>query len=1234
MVLAIFNYVDKLFQLVKPHKTFVLCVDGVAPRAKMNQQRQRRFRAADEMRKARQLAVENGQDVPEEDEVFDSNCITPGTAFMCSLAQHLEYFIQYKLQTDEAWRNCAIVFSGVDVPGEGEHKICDFIRQRKAQPDYSPNEVHCLYGLDADLIMLALATHEPHFMLLREEVLFSPSKTEKETKDDLKDKGILADEKWSSTERFQCLHIGLLREYLREEFSTSEAGSHMTIDLEMVVDDFVLLCFLVGNDFLPSLPTLDIREGALGTLFSEYRHFAQARKHFVTLDNNIQWKNFSEFLYKLGELEGQVIEARTQRLRRQRIQDCDVSPLDDGSVEGFRSHYYGEKLGITDVSIASAEVGALCGSFVEGLHWNLQYYYQGVPSWKWFYPYYFAPLASDLASLKQLPPTHFEIGKPFLPYQQLLAVLPPASARLLPLAYRPLLLDPQSPLAHFLPQEVEIVREAGQAEWEGTVKLPFINEDELLAAISSCTARLSIHEENCNRLGTPTIFVWDQKTEPTLLRCALPDLPSLEGYISRLPYDSFVGQRQRFWPRLCEGVRTGTRTVENIPTFASKVQFRSFLAPIGVNVHGMPSRKESRVLVVPHDPTMASATSVLKRLGGLRTIVYVGWPYHRRAMVVGIADASRQILLRHGKEYSKENTSEERAEYEHEAKYHALVLRSRQGIDLEQIPVLVYVSPFSGMDFDLAAGTCKPRWSRSWSAYAVQLVVHDGLDPLADPRWISRSWRTDLRTCYPVNRRVLCAGTTGAGQFGQLCSVKQLRQREVVVSGAAHQLQITQTPLPPCRGLVGPGWQTLTDLAQQLQIPVSALSLVTSSVDLSGSFSGDLGLHLKFSKRNLVRLGYSRRFTPEADNRRWMQADIAHYFNLQSRKEREALSPQRDAVNQPPIPTIFAAEAMSASAGATKKQPAGVWLFSTAAAQTVAHYLQRFPQVRAALLKAGGDSRKIDARDLCTGEFSGKDPADVVQAITDWVRQQPCSEAPLVDATSDTAPENTVRQLEDLLEQAPAQQAVQPQTYALQHRDILVPSVQLELLSGRTINVPVQVPLHLYVAAKIGDRVISTQSSGTVPLGQLGTVTRVLRAENQVEVLFDKELAMGSKLSGRLRTRRGAVLSALSVLVLTRSVPEATPGPHSELPSESPPENVATVATSPKPVGQTTSQIPLVPGRHNKDAARFIWYGLQHVLQGPRTHPLVEYVTKALEKQLQDRMQLLGESGLPKPPPS
>jgi 5'-3' exoribonuclease 1 len=91
---------------------------------------------------------------------------------MARLSKQLHYFIRKKISEDSDWQNVQVILSGHEVPGEGEHKIMEYIRLSKAQPDYDPNVRHCLYGLDADLIMLGLVTHEPHFALLREEVKF------------------------------------------------------------------------------------------------------------------------------------------------------------------------------------------------------------------------------------------------------------------------------------------------------------------------------------------------------------------------------------------------------------------------------------------------------------------------------------------------------------------------------------------------------------------------------------------------------------------------------------------------------------------------------------------------------------------------------------------------------------------------------------------------------------------------------------------------------------------------------------------------------------------------------------------------------------------------------------------------------------------------------------------------------------------------------------------------------
>ena len=101
---------------------------------------------------------------------------------MARLSEQLRYFVNKKISEDANWRDVTVVLSGHDVPGEGEHKIMEYIRLSRAQPDYDPNVRHCLYGLDADLIMLGLLSHDPHFCLLREEVKFGPASKSKGNK--------------------------------------------------------------------------------------------------------------------------------------------------------------------------------------------------------------------------------------------------------------------------------------------------------------------------------------------------------------------------------------------------------------------------------------------------------------------------------------------------------------------------------------------------------------------------------------------------------------------------------------------------------------------------------------------------------------------------------------------------------------------------------------------------------------------------------------------------------------------------------------------------------------------------------------------------------------------------------------------------------------------------------------------------------------------------------------------
>lgn len=297
MFIKIFNYIEHLFGKIKPQKLFFMAIDGVAPRAKMNQQRARRFRTARDAEEARNKAIAEGKELPKEDP-FDSNCITPGTEFMARLTQQLKYFIAKKITEDIDWQGCEIVLSGHEVPGEGEHKIMEYIRQAKSQPNYDPNVRHCLYGLDADLIMLGLLSHDPHFCLLREEVTFGRQAKTKSTE--------------LEHQNFYLMHLCIVREYLELEFQElKEPGAlgNVTFDMERIIDDFILMAFFVGNDFLPNLPHLHINEGALALMFGVYKQVLPKAGGYINEGGVINLKRLELLLDELSHVEYRFFES-------------------------------------------------------------------------------------------------------------------------------------------------------------------------------------------------------------------------------------------------------------------------------------------------------------------------------------------------------------------------------------------------------------------------------------------------------------------------------------------------------------------------------------------------------------------------------------------------------------------------------------------------------------------------------------------------------------------------------------------------------------------------------------------------------------------------------------------------------------------------------------------------------------------------------------------------------------
>ena len=308
MMLRIFAMVDEVVSLVRPRKVLYLALDGTAPRAKMNQQRSRRFKSAeikDEHDKLKATLAQrfqsSGYPTPPPKPQWDQNVITPGTDFMIRLTKSLQWYIYERVNSDPYFGKLAVVLSDSNVPGEGEHKIMNYIRACRSRPEYNPNTVHCVYGLDADLVMLALTTHEPYFSIIREHIDWR-NPQEKGRNKAYCDPGL---------SNYDFLHCSIVREYLEGDLvHLRKRPLPMRYDFERCLDDFVFICFFSGNDFLPCLPSLEIREGGLDILLEFYTHHLEDFGGYICDHGEVNMPRLAMLLRVIGDKEDLIFEAR------------------------------------------------------------------------------------------------------------------------------------------------------------------------------------------------------------------------------------------------------------------------------------------------------------------------------------------------------------------------------------------------------------------------------------------------------------------------------------------------------------------------------------------------------------------------------------------------------------------------------------------------------------------------------------------------------------------------------------------------------------------------------------------------------------------------------------------------------------------------------------------------------------------------------------------------------------
>jgi 5'-3' exoribonuclease 2 len=171
--------------------------------------------------------------------------------------------------------------------------------------------------------------------------------------------------------------------------------------------------------------------------------------------------------------------------------------------EGYQGRYYEQKFHVSPEDIEFRH--KVARSYVEGLCWVLLYYFQGCPSWTWYYPYHYAPFAADFEDIDKMS-VDFNLGKPFRPYEQLMGVMPAASNHTIPPAFHPLMTDDDSPIKEFYPEEFEVDLNGKKFAWQGVALLPFIDEKRLLDAMAMKYPLLTDDENRRNTFGEEALI--------------------------------------------------------------------------------------------------------------------------------------------------------------------------------------------------------------------------------------------------------------------------------------------------------------------------------------------------------------------------------------------------------------------------------------------------------------------------------------------------------------------------------------------------------------------------------------------------------------------------------------------------------------------------------------------------------------------------------------------------------
>jgi 5'-3' exoribonuclease 1 len=450
-------YTQQVVQMVNPQSLVYIAVDGPCPRAKMQQQRKRRYLAAwkTEMFPPLQQTTHHQQLPPQHQHQqickWDSNVVTPGTEFMHLLMHHLTLFIKQQNAFRQHHKTPSYILTTSDEFGEGEHKIFHYL---DSHPPKHHNQIDLVYGLDADLILLSLLRTNHNIMLLREAQNFNTNNKHG---------------KHNNYTPFLLFNTTRLRQYIN-----------------IPLHDYVILCSLLGNDFVPPLSYLKIKDHALDQIMTAYHNARQTLSTDLVINGNLNMPFFALILRDLAKAEQTMLKEAVEKLFKTSFDRADPEaypllqpqPFDLDDPQ-WRSHWYHYLFGKSN----SKTVKTACREYLNGIIWTLKYYTSSPETdFSWYYPFHYSPTISDLAVYSQTVdiPYTFNLQKhnTFVshvnPWIQQLLIMPPKT-------FTPQQTILASKLPHYYPSNFQVATFLKRFLWECGVHLPEVDFERVLA---------------------------------------------------------------------------------------------------------------------------------------------------------------------------------------------------------------------------------------------------------------------------------------------------------------------------------------------------------------------------------------------------------------------------------------------------------------------------------------------------------------------------------------------------------------------------------------------------------------------------------------------------------------------------------------------------------------------------------------------------------------------------------